>query len=371
MSEQQRTIVISAVNIRKGGTLTILRQCLEYLSQYAVNEKCRIVALVCSKDLAYFPNIEYIEIPWSVKSWILRIWCEYVTMYRISRSLSPIYLWLSLHDTTPNVLAERQAVYCQTSFPFMRCRLQDWKFDYKIAIFSMLTKFVYRINIKKNIYLVVQANWLRNKFSNMFGIKPSKFIVSPPKSPIRIVLKNKDKNRSIVQFLFASTPDCHKNFEVLCNAAHLLEQEIGPNRFKVVLTISGDENKYARWLYRKWGSIMSIKFIGFQNKEKLYKYYEQSDCLVFPSRVETWGLPISEFAQFDKPMLLADLPYAYETAAGSKYVAFFNPESPEDLKTKMRMIVEGDTSMLKMVNCIEINDPKAMSWSELFNILLT
>ena len=30
-----KTIVVSAVNIRKGGTLTILRNCLEYLSGLA------------------------------------------------------------------------------------------------------------------------------------------------------------------------------------------------------------------------------------------------------------------------------------------------------------------------------------------------
>ena len=32
-----KTIVVSAVNIRKGGTLTILRNCLEYLSGLAQN----------------------------------------------------------------------------------------------------------------------------------------------------------------------------------------------------------------------------------------------------------------------------------------------------------------------------------------------
>ena len=34
------------------------------------------------------------------------------------------------------------------------------------------------------------------------------------------------------------------------------------------------------------------------------------------------GLPISEFSEFNKPMLLADLSYAQETAAGSEQVAF-------------------------------------------------
>ena len=54
----------------------------------------------------------------------------------------------------------------------------------------------------------------------------------------------------------------------------------------------------------------------------MYEKYNKIDCLIFPSKLETWGLPISEFMAFDKPMLIADLPYAHETAAGAKYVAF-------------------------------------------------
>ena len=75
-----KTIVISAVNLRKGGTLTILRNCLEYLSALVQeSDAYRVVALVHKKELADYPGIEYIELPWTVKSWLLRLWCEYVT----------------------------------------------------------------------------------------------------------------------------------------------------------------------------------------------------------------------------------------------------------------------------------------------------
>ena len=143
-----RTIVVSAVNIRKGGTLTILRNCLEYLSDLAQKGDYRIVALVHRKELAEYSGIEYIEMPDTIKSWSRRLWCEYVTMYRISKSLAPVYLWFSLHDTTPRVIAEKQAVYCQTSFPFLHWRLKDLAFDYKIVLFALFTRFAYRINCR-------------------------------------------------------------------------------------------------------------------------------------------------------------------------------------------------------------------------------
>ena len=107
-----KQIVISAVNLRKGGTLTILRQCLAFLSEWAPAHGYRVTALVHRRELADYPNIQYIELPWAIDGWGKRLWCEYVTMGQISRELGSIDLWLSLHDTTPRVQAHRQAVYC-------------------------------------------------------------------------------------------------------------------------------------------------------------------------------------------------------------------------------------------------------------------
>ena len=139
-----KTIVVSAVNIRKGGTLTILRNCLEYLSGLAQSGNYRVVALVHKKDLACYPGIEYIELPWTIKNWVLRLWCEYVTMYGISKQLSPVYLWLSLHDTTPNVKAERRAVYCHNPFSFYPWKWKDLFLNYHIVCFAWFTKYIYR-----------------------------------------------------------------------------------------------------------------------------------------------------------------------------------------------------------------------------------
>lgn len=373
--EEMRTIVVSAVNIRKGGTLTILRKCLEYLSGLAQSGDYRIVALVHRKDLAEYPGIEYIEMPDIIKSWGRRLWCEYVTMYRISKSLAPVYLWFSLHDTTPRVIAERQAVYCQTSFPFLKWRLRDLQFDYKIVLFALFTRFAYRWNIKRNSYLVVQAEWLRKGFSKMFGLPEGKFIVAPPRQQTINAMQEKDgneqKNRNgVYTFLFAATPDCHKNFEIVCRASQLLEKEVGSDKFNVIFTIDGTENKYSHWLYKKWGYLSSLKFKGLMDRASLFDCYNQVDCLVFPSRIETWGLPISEFAAFNKPMLLADLPYAHETAMGSKRTAFFDVQNAEELKNQMKRLVLGDETLLKTVSMREMANPVVYTWEDLFDNLL-
>ena len=95
-----------------------------------------------------------------------------------------------------------------------------------------------------------------------------------------------------------------------------------------------------------------------------------ADCLIFPSRIETWGLPISEYAQYQKPMLLADLPYAHETAAGTHQTAFFDPQSPLQLKGMMQRLVANDNSFLTYIPKCKIASPTAESWEQLFEKLL-
>ena len=365
--------MISAVNIRKGGTLTILRECLSYLSGLAGGYK--VVALVHDRSLCDFPGIEYIEMPDTVKSWGRRLWCEYVTMKRISSELaekygSKVYLWLSLHDTTPNVDAERQAVYCQTSFPFLKWKLRDFRMDFKIPLFALFTRYAYRVNVHRNDRLVVQAQWLRDGLGKMLGVNSGKFIVAPVKSKLDAEIVNVPSAGGPFTFLYPASGDCHKNFETLCEAARLLEKEVGDDKFEVVLTLNGRENRYTRWLKKRWGNVRSVKWNGIMSRDELFGYYGTADCLVFPSRIETWGLPISEFMPTGKPMLVSDLAFGHETTAGAKAVGFFNPESPKDLKDAMLKLIRGDRSSLRPIPPHPVSPPAASSWDEIFSLLL-
>ena len=75
MSEK-KTIVISAVNLRKGGTLTILRDCLRYLSDLIREGDYRVVALVHKRESCDHEGIEYIEMTDIIKGWGKRQWSE-------------------------------------------------------------------------------------------------------------------------------------------------------------------------------------------------------------------------------------------------------------------------------------------------------
>jgi glycosyltransferase involved in cell wall biosynthesis len=361
------TIIVSAINIKNGGPLTILKSCLSYLS-HNLSSKYKIIVLVYDKRLLErLEHVEFIEFKKTTKLYLHKLYYEYYYFKKISIKFKP-YLWLSLNDVTPSVKATLRVVYCHNPSPFYKCSFKEIMLDPKFYFFTLLYKFIYKINIKKNSFIVVQQDWIRKKFSSMFKIDENKIIVSPPSIDNQFkyfdIIKNVQDEKI---FFYPAFPRVFKNFEIIGEAANILLSKSIVN-FKIYLTINGFENNYAKYFFRKYKSIKNLSFIGLQSIEKIYEYYLLSDYLIFPSKLETWGLPISEMKTFEKPIIVADLPYAHETVGDYDKVLFFDPLNPKDLAETMIKAMSGkfNSNSLKPVNM-----PFAKGWNDLFNILLT
>lgn len=369
MNNNKIIIVISAVNIIEGGALTILRECLESVSKWK-NDSYKIIAIVHDKNLCNFDNIEYIEIPWAKRNWLNRLYCEYHYLKNTDKEIKSD-IWLSLHDTTPNINAKTRAVYCHNPSPFYKPRLSDIKYNIKEYLFSKFYKYLYQINIQKNSFIIVQQEWLRNEFSRLFKIKAKKIIVAPPKQKTHTtqILKEHKIDSNIKTFFFPAFPRTFKNFEDICEACKILSSK-GVHNYCVILTIDGSENIYANDIRQKYSQIDEITFNGLMKPEEVYETYSQSDCLLFPSKLETWGLPISEFIQFNKPMIIADLPYAHETSNGGKQVAFYKVSTPQHLANLMLSVINGNLEDFLPNIQQKLEPPTASNWEEVFNLLL-
>lgn len=360
-----KKIVISGINIDSGGALTIYKECLEYLN--VISKEYEIIALVHKKDLfdlEKLKDIEFIEFPASKNSWLKRCWYEYYYFKRISKEIKP-YLWLSLHDITPNVETERLAVYCHNPSPFYNMCLKDIKYDKKLFLFSKLYKFLYRVNIKKNNFIIVQQNWMAEKFKEMYSIK--NLLVAPPNVKYNPIGSFKEIVIEKNSFFYPSFPRVFKNFEIICKAAEYLEKE-GIDNFKIYLTIDGSENLYSKEIVKKYKNLKTIKFIGLLSREKVYEYYSKVECLIFPSKLETWGLPITEFKCFNKPMIVADLEYAHETVGNYEKIMFFNSNNIKELVDKIKLILKKNNKYNNILYYKEGNS--IIGWDRLFKILL-
>jgi glycosyltransferase involved in cell wall biosynthesis len=361
----KKTIVVSAINLFEGGPRTILEDCLEHLSDN-FSSQFRIIALVHDANLLKIPNIEYREFKSSRKHWLYRIYYEYVYFYFLSRRIRP-YLWLSLHDITPNVVADIRAVYCQNPSPFYPFSFRLLLSSYQVALFSLFYRYLYRININKNAYVIVQQAWIRTAFQKMYDIK--NVMVAYPSAPKIPAASVEQAGPTKVIFFYPAFPRVFKKIEVVAEAAKLLHDQ-GRTDFDVLLTIEGNENAYARHIVDKYKCIPVITFLGLRPKNEIYRLYQHVTALIFSSALETWGLPISEFKAFNKPMLLSNLPYAHETIGDYDKVKFFDPHDPQQLADYMKAFLDR-TLNYDGNRRVDVPEPFAADWGKLFTILLS
>ena len=263
----------------------------------------------------------------------------------------------------------KQAVYCHNPSPFNSINIKDIYLQPTQFFFRLFYKFLYQINIKKNTYVIVQQQWLREKFAELFRLEMGKIIVAPPQIdavPLQYLLAN-EKKATVKLFFFPTFPRPFKNIEVICEAA--IELAKHSNDFQVVITIDGTENAYAKSIIDKFSQVKNLRFIGLISRNEVYKFYSLTDVLIFPSKLETWGLPISEFKQFNKPIFVSDLQYAKETVGDYAYAKFFNPNDANELALLMSGFLRSEIVYDVPLPQI-INNPYAKNWDELFNKLL-
>ena len=139
--------------------------------------------------------------------------------------------------------------------------------------------------------------------------------------------------------------------------------------FEIRLTTDGRENRYARWLRKQFGATPHVRFIGRQTQDEMRSQYSQASAVVFPSKLETWGLPISEAKSQKIPLLVAELPYARETVGTYDLVSFFPVDSPETLADLMQSMLK--KSWQPTGNQLSAPpSPFAPDWASLWGMLI-
>ena len=89
------------------------------------------------------------------------------------------------------------------------------------------------------------------------------------------------------------------------------------------------------------------------SKKQLYKLYEESEYLIFPSLKESFGLPLVEGCNNGCKLICSDLPYIHEIVSPS-YV--FNPLSTQSISNSLIKALDGEVneiSSLKIYNKID------------------
>jgi glycosyltransferase involved in cell wall biosynthesis len=362
-----KRVVLSGVNLAEMGPIVVFQEALRAAVRH-LGQDYEVVAIVHRKELLSVPGVRYIEFPQVRSSWLRRLRFEYFQLKSLSEELNAD-LWVSMHDITPNVKAKRRAVYCHNPAPFYSLRWRDVLASWKFAAFVLFYGYLYGINIKKNDVVIVQQDWIRQEFEKRYAL--SNVVVAHPAKepqPIEAKVPQATLKEGCYRFFYPAFPRPFKNPEVILEAIELLEKEpIGA--FEVWLTFDASTNRYSKRVVEQYKHLTRVKWLGVLDHPSVLEKYRNADCLLFPSKLETWGLPITEFKVTERPMILADLPYARETAGSYDKVAFFEQDNPVQLAEFMKGAISGER-VFECVQASAIAAPFARTWRELWEILV-
>ena len=362
-TNSMKIIAVSGINLYEGGPLSVYYDFLDSIIASGYDKKYKIIAFVHRKQLfdKYEDKVQIVELPKSRRSYIHRLYYEFYFFKKISKHVD-VDIWISLHDITPNVNARKVYTYCHNVSPFIEKNIKNIRYSFTNVVFSYLYKYIYRLNIKHATSIIVQTNWMRNAFLKMYPIK--NVIVAKPDIKIDYQVKKISRCVQKKRFIFPAFPRYFKNFEIICEAA----REIDATKAEIILTLDGSENAYSRALLKKYSDVKSISWIGLQSREKIYELYNDVDCLIFPSMMETWGLPISEFKITQKDMIIIDLPYARETLGEYMHALFFKPKNVESLRERILSVIE-NRQMYSATENVQIAPPVVTGWKALIELI--
>lgn len=336
-----KLIVLSGVNMVEGGILTVFRMMIETFHKIPnVRLICLVHDISLFKEFSALDHIEFYEYKNVKSSWFGRLKFEFFTSYALSKKINAD-AWVCLHDISARVVTDHQFVYCHNPAPFYKSSFIDIKYDLKFFLFTKFYKYLYRINIKSNKYVIVQQEWIAKYFKKSYGI--NNLLVARPvvdSNNQMINTRCKPLTTKTKKIIYPAFPRTFKNFRIILDAMGYLKKHESQvyNTLNILLTFEKNMTKFGNKIIEECErrEINNIHFIGLQSKKRLDDlYFNEADALIFPSKLETWGLPLSEAKYFNLPIMAADVPYAHETIGKYDKVVFFRPDSPQELAEQL------------------------------------
>lgn len=329
-------IVVNDIAAAPGGGLTVLQSFHRYVRDHEQDDEW--VFLLGRDALESSTNIQTVVLPKVGASWMRRLTFDLFSGRRLIASLKPDVV-LSLQNTVTYGLDCPQVVYVHQSLPFQRAKTFSFlrKDERLLATYQHVIGAFIKRSIRHADRTVVQTQWMREAILEGLGVESDRVEWIPPDLD-QPCLSDVRREPDPCAFVYPTSRHIYKNNGCVYQACGLLRQQ-GMDRFTVTMTLNSAPDP-------------NVRTIGRVSRAEVLDLLATS-TLVFPSFVETYGLPLAEARALGGLVLAADLPYAREVLAGYANAYFFNPESPEELAALMREVLNGGIRRVGSVNSDE------------------
>ena len=122
-------------------------------------------------------------------------------------------------------------------------------------------------------------------------------------------------------FIYPANAYLNKNHQVIIDACRILKHQ-GVTGYRIQFTLSEKSKGLAdRLLKEIRRDDLPIEYIGHLNKEDLFEKY-QIMVTLFPSYIETFGLPLLEAKSVGGKIIASNLPFSHEILDGYDHANF-------------------------------------------------
>jgi len=331
-----KIVFVNATAAIKGGALTILKQFLEGISIY-FKENIYYYVFCSSEELKTYER-ENIQIINNIKenNWLDRIrWDLYGLKKWSKRKGIKADLIISFQNTGVFYYNNiKQLIYLHQSIPFSEG--VNWDFFNKderiLWFYKNIYKKLIKLTLKSNSYIVVQTEWMKNAVMEQFNWNSKRIsVIKPNIKSIAVEKTSKiDFNKNEFHLFYPANNAVYKNHELIINALKYIKDnkpEIYKNlilHFTLDRTLDNNRNAVLVNLTKNLRVDEQIRYEGKMPYERVLSFYKSCNLMLFPSYIETFGLPLIEAASFGMPILAAEMDYAREVIGDYEGVKFLD-----------------------------------------------
>ena len=314
------TIMIYDVHASESGALAILDDLYKQITTYP-DKSMKWVFIVSTPCYKETNEIIVRRFPWVKKNWANRYFFDTITTRKLINEFKPDKVF-SLQNKGIDFYNKEQLVYLQLAFI-----LTNHKFSIKAdgiklwAYQNIISKIIFK-SLRTVKLTIVQTQWMKDALIKKGGVNADKIVVQRPNIECNDIKKFVDCPENRKRIFYPATSFVYKNHMTLLKALNYAQQK-GLKDYEVIFTIYPGENKYSRQLqeYAK-NNDLNVKFNGPIPRENVFEMYAKS-ILVFPSYVESFGLPLLEAKLTGTYIIASNTPFSQEILNGYDKANFF------------------------------------------------
>ena len=328
-------IMVSDVAAENGGMLSILNDFYDFIKAKK-DMSIRWTFILGLPKLQETESITVINFPWAKISWLHRLFFDvFVTPLLVKKH--HIDAILSLQNVCVPFVRVLQTVYVDKALPFTEHKLTFSDTKYLWAQQKIIGAYTIR-SIKKASHVIVQTKWMKEICVKKASLDPHAVMIISPTVKIPDDFKFIDNPSHRKTFFYPASPMIYKNHSLVLKSCEILKQR-GINDYNVIFTLNGSENPHIKKLFQETAlKGLNIKWYGPLPRQQCFELYSQS-VLLFPSYIETVGLPMLEAKLVGSFVIASDCSFSHEILDDYKNANFFDYKNANQLADLMESVL--------------------------------